>query len=132
MCGGGNILTEYMKLPQVRAALHVPVESNFFSGDYAEGMVYEFDEKTLTPFFEHLTLHTSVSAMVYDGNTDPSINSFARQNWTTALGLAETQAWRPWTTDACLNMGGYTTHYEGDLQFTTIRGSGHMLPTYKP
>ena len=29
-------------------------------------------------------------------------------------------------------MGGYVTRYEGDFDFLTIRGSGHMVPEYKP
>ena len=49
------------------------------------------------------------------------------QNWTVALGLTETEAWRPWTLDSCQRMGGYVTRYEGDFDFLTIRGSGHMV-----
>jgi len=29
-------------------------------------------------------------------------------------------------------MGGYVERYEGDFDFLTIRGAGHMVPTYKP
>ena len=29
-------------------------------------------------------------------------------------------------------MGGYVTRYEGDFDFLTIRGSGHMVPEFKP
>jgi carboxypeptidase C (cathepsin A) len=29
-------------------------------------------------------------------------------------------------------MGGYVTQYEGDFSFLTIRGSGHMVPQFKP
>lgn len=29
-------------------------------------------------------------------------------------------------------MGGYVTSYKGDFSFATIRGSGHMVPEYKP
>jgi hypothetical protein len=70
--------------------------------------------------------------MVYNGDTDPGINSFVAQNWTVALGLAEAEAWRPWTLDGCQKMGGYVTSYEGDFSFLTIRGSGHMVPQFKP
>ena len=49
-----------------------------------------------------------------------------------ALGLPETQSWRPWTLDGCKRMGGYVTRYEGDFDFLTIRGSGHMVPQFKP
>ncbi len=40
--------------------------------------------------------------------------------------------WAPWTLDGCLRMGGYVTQYAGDLSFITVRGSGHMVPQYKP
>ena len=56
------------------------------------------------------------------------LRSFVSQNWTVALGLPETQSWRPWTLDGCKRMGGYVTRYEGDFDFLTIRGSGHMVP----
>lgn len=29
-------------------------------------------------------------------------------------------------------MGGYVTRYIGDFDTLTIRGSGHMVPEYKP
>jgi len=29
-------------------------------------------------------------------------------------------------------MGGYVTRYDGDFDFVTIRGSGHMVPANKP
>lgn len=29
-------------------------------------------------------------------------------------------------------MGGYVTRFEGHFDFLTIRGSGHMVPEFKP
>ena len=55
------------------------------------------------------------------------------ENWTVALGFKPTQTWRPWTLDSCLRVGGYVTRYEKDrFDFLTIRGSGHMVPQFKP
>ena len=35
--------------------------------------------------------------------------------------------------DNCLRVGGYVTRYEKDrFDFLTIRGSGHMVPQFKP
>jgi len=48
------------------------------------------------------------------------------------LGFAETQSWRPFTTDGCQAVGGYVTKYENGLDFLTIRGAGHMVPQFKP
>jgi hypothetical protein len=47
------------------------------------------------------------------------------------LGFTESESWRPWTVDGCRRVGGYVTRYEGDFDFLTIRGAGHMVPTYK-
>ena len=44
----------------------------------------------------------------------------------------QVESWRPWTTDSCQRMAGYVTRYEGNFDFVTVRGAGHMVPTYKP
>ena len=47
--------------------------------------------------------------------------------------VAITQPWRPWTVDGKQQMGGYVVEYANNLfAFLTIRGSGHMVPEYKP
>jgi Serine carboxypeptidase len=51
-------------------------------------------------------------------------NSFTAQNWTSHLGIKETEAWRPWTVDGKDYIGGYVTRYEGSFDFLTIRGAG--------
>ena len=71
--------------------------------------------------------------LVYNGDTDPSINSFVAQNWTSHLGFKPSQSWRPWTIDGCRRMGGYVTRYAtARFDYLTIRGSGHMVPQFKP
>eukprot|EP00463_Aulacantha_scolymantha_P006171 TRINITY_DN7732_c0_g1_i1.p2 TRINITY_DN7732_c0_g1~~TRINITY_DN7732_c0_g1_i1.p2 ORF type:complete len:93 (+),score=17.99 TRINITY_DN7732_c0_g1_i1:248-526(+) len=70
--------------------------------------------------------------MVYNGDTDPGLNSFRAQNWTASIGLREKESWRGWTTDGKRMMGGYVTTYEGDFKYVTIRGAGHMVPEFKP
>ena len=48
------------------------------------------------------------------------------------MGFTEYKHWRPWTIDSCQRMGGYVTRYVSNFDFVTIRGAGHMVPTYKP
>ena len=62
-----------------------------------------------------------------NGDTDPGINSFVSQNWTSSLGFDEEEEWRPWTLDGKEEVAGYVTRYAGDFDFATIRGSGHMV-----
>jgi hypothetical protein len=132
ICGGGPASSAWANNRVVREHLHVPLRSNFFSGDNAVGMNYELTEKNLIPFYRKMALESKVRVTVYNGDTDPGINSFAAANWTSVgVALPETHSWQPWTVDGCQRMGGYVTSYKGDFRFVTIRGSGHMVPTYK-
>ena len=47
--------------------------------------------------------------LIYNGDTDPGLNSFLGQNWTSALNFPVKQSWRPWTLDGKQRMGGYVT-----------------------
>ena len=157
--------------PEVRSALHVPLNSYFYDSD--GGGPYHGSEKNLMPFYQQVAKTTQLRVLIYNGcrkppqpaallrctphpsihpaaqrpaadrppptttrpcsDTDPSINSFEAANWTAHLGFTPTQPWRPWTLDACLRMGGYVTRYERErFDFLTIRGSGHMVPQFKP
>ena len=130
-CGGPGALFTWVAHPDVKAALHVAPNAYYFSGDNGEGFVYNVTERNLMPFYEHVAQATNLRVLIYNGDTDPGINSFHTQNWTSSLGLREREEWRPWTLDGRQYMGGYVTRYEGDFDFLTIRGSGHMVPEYK-
>lgn len=130
-CGGDLVMEEYLELDIVRKAFHVQ-DLDFFSGDNANGFAYTPTEPDLTGFYQQVVLDTPLRVLVYNGDVDPAITSFATQNWTSHLGLKTLQEWRPWTVDACRRMGGYVVRYQGDFDFLTVRGSGHMVPTNKP
>ena len=63
----------------VREALHVPATSNFFDGDNGAGMIYQSTEPDLRPFYQHVANSTALRVIVYNGDTDPAINSFVAQ-----------------------------------------------------
>jgi serine carboxypeptidase-like clade I len=96
----------------------------------------------LLPFYRALadgykgSMTAELNVLLYNGDTDPCINSYNTQKWTAAVGQPETEAWRPWTIDGKARMGGYVTRYAtdgaGSFDFLTIRGSGHMVPEYEP
>ena len=65
--------------PAVREALHVPTSANFFDGDNGAGMVYRNTEPDLRPFYQHVANSTALRVLVYNGDTDPAINSFVAQ-----------------------------------------------------
>jgi len=128
VCGGGVAQNAWVNVSEVRAALHVPEDSTFFSID--GGSFYHSTEPDVSRVFKQ-GADLGLKMLVYNGDTDPSINSFIAQNWTSYL-FDLVDDWTPWTLDSCLRMGGYVLRYEHDFDFLTIRGSGHMVPQFKP
>eukprot|EP00667_Euglena_gracilis_P007363 EG_transcript_7434 len=131
-CGGPQAMYEWIQRPEVKRALHVPHDAVFFSGDNGVNFPYTMTEPDLLPFYQHIARETPLRVLVYNGDTDPELNSFIAQNWTRALGLPEREGWRPWTIDGRSYAGGSVTRYRGDLDFATVRGAGHMVPLHKP
>lgn len=131
-CGGVGAMLKWLNNSKVTKALNIPTHAFFFLTDNGVGFNYSTNEPNLMPFYQEV--NGKLRVIVYNGDTDPGINSFVSQNWTSALGFQEKLdgGWRPWTLDGMQTMGGYVTRYEGDFDFLTIRGSGHMVPEYKP
>ena len=56
------------------------------------------------------------------------------EEWTVGLGMEPAEAWRPWnyTSQHGVLVGGYVTQYPSNFAFLTVKGSGHMVPQFKP
>jgi len=131
-CGGTDVLPHWVSAPGVKKALHVSEKAAFFTGDNGVGFTYHGTEPDVIPFYKEMAKTKRLRVLIYNGDTDPGLNSFVGENWTVDMGLPEREAWRPWTRDGKKKMGGYVTRYQGDFDYLTIRGSGHMVPEYKP
>eukprot|EP00931_Biecheleriopsis_adriatica_P057113 TRINITY_DN33876_c0_g1_i1.p1 TRINITY_DN33876_c0_g1~~TRINITY_DN33876_c0_g1_i1.p1 ORF type:complete len:515 (-),score=67.70 TRINITY_DN33876_c0_g1_i1:233-1777(-) len=131
-CGGTAVLPRWTNTTAVKRALHVADNAHFFTGDNGVGFTYNSTSPSLVPWYRDLVLKNRLRILIYNGDTDPGLNSFYAQNWTAAVGIPEVEPWRPWTRDGKTRMGGFVTRYENNFDFLTIRGSGHMVPEYKP
>ena len=61
------------------------------------------------------------------------IHAFSPLSAGVTMGLNKTQSWRPWTVDGNTEMAGYTIGWqEGQAQFVSLRGSGHLSPLNRP
>jgi serine carboxypeptidase-like clade I len=129
-------MTEWLNRADVRAALNIQSDNRFNSADNGVGMNYTLTEPNVLPIYEHARQKDGLRVLVYNGDTDPGINSMVTQrkyvDYFDSINVTETEAWRPWTTDGKQRMGGYVISYPGDFHYLTIRGSGHMVPEYKP
>ena len=50
--------------------------------------------------------------------------------WTSSLQMPLKKGWRQWTVNS--QTAGYVTSYAEDFTFLTVKGSGHMVPQYRP
>lgn len=132
----GNAMAMWLNRSEVRAALHTVPGANYFSGDNGVGFNYTVSYPDVRPIYKKAILNPNMRVLVYNGDTDPGINSFVTQDiYTTYLEteyVNKTESWRPWTVDGHSNVGGYVISYKGGFSFLTIRGSGHMVPEFKP
>ena len=107
----------------------MPVAQN--SADNGVGMNYTLSEPDLLPFYQHAMTKTDLRVLVYNGDTDPGINSMVTQDkyftFFSSVGIEPDRQWRPWTLDGKQRMGGYAVEYPGDFTYATIRGAGHMV-----
>jgi hypothetical protein len=132
----GIAMNIWLNRSDVREALHIQSNNRFNSADNGIGMNYTETERTVLPIYERARKLKDIRVLIYNGDTDPGINSMVTQTKYTdyfdSLNVTEKEAWRPWTTDNKQRMGGYVIEYPGNLYYLTVRGSGHMVPEYKP
>jgi hypothetical protein len=131
-CGGDAALAEWIQTAPVKKSMHVAPESVYFSGDNGVGFNYTINWPSSLETVKRLHDDGVHRVLAYNGDTDPAINSFVTQNWTSYLNYSVVEQWRPFTTDGQQAVAGYVVTYEGNLQFASIRGSGHMVPLYAP
>jgi len=159
----------WLNRADVRKALNVPVNSNFFSEDNGNGFTYVYvifdsifrfsfsnlfhicldkynvhnqslrqkkkhnrpTQKNVLPIYIDYMTKYNIRTLVYNGDTDPAINSFVTQDiffdYFADNNMAMTEEWRPWshTANASYTMG-YVQEYAGNFRYVTHRGSGHM------
>ena len=117
----------WLSHPQVKTALHVPLGSEFVNGDNGVGLGYKPTERNLLPVHRYVARNTKLRTLIYNGDTDPALNTFASEWWVTKLGLEVKEKWSPWTLDGKAKVVGYVTRYVDDFDYLTVRGSGHMV-----
>ena len=140
----GQVFFTYFDRQDVRTAIGVPLNSTFFNADNGEGMNYVYNSATVMPTIFSLIMNNDtvinggkpVRVWAYDGDADPSVNVFVTQevwwNFTKSHSLLKTSEWKSWVIANNIVGGSVTEWIDGMFQFVTVRGSGHMVPEYKP
>ncbi|KAK1631480.1 hypothetical protein QYE76_005795 [Lolium multiflorum] len=103
-CIGAHV-SVYFNKPEVQKAIHV---------------------RTKTEWSECADL-----LWIYSGDMDDVCPITATRYSVKDLGLAITKPWRPWYTPQS-EVGGYAQQYEGGFTFASVRGAGHLVPSFQP
>ncbi|CAJ0573444.1 unnamed protein product, partial [Mesorhabditis spiculigera] len=134
-CAQVNNTQIYLARRDVRQALHIPGLlpdweecSDPVSREYS---VTHFD---MTPEFTQV--NKAARILVYNGDVDTVCNHMMNQNFLTKLGrktVGPQIVNKPWFYALeTPNVAGFVTQYEGNIDYVTIRGSGHFVPQDKP
>jgi len=131
-CGGGAMMEQYLKHPEVVKALHVKAGT--------AGMRYgPRDRGDLRPLYAELAKQYRL--VIYSGDVDGCVPYVGTEEWTSGLGFPVVEEWRGWMSGTNQNASaminaGYVTTYAAkpnhNFTFVTIKGAGHMVPEFKP
>lgn len=67
--------------------------------------------------------------LFYSGETDGAVPTYGTKQWLKELNWPITTPWTIWKDDAG-QVNGWVTMYADLLNFTIIRGVGHMAPQW--
>jgi len=123
----GNYVEVYLNSPEVQKAIHARVNTDW---SICAGLPWNDAPLTMVPTLSWL-IDTGLRVWVYSGDMDDICPITATRYSIKDLDLAVTKPWRPWYTPAN-EVGGYIQQYEGGFTFASVRGSGHLVPSFQP
>jgi len=127
-CIDSSRATNWINQNDVRAALHaIPISQvnwTICSGAITYTSIYT----TVIPIHQAL-LKGGYREFIYSGDTDMCVPNTGTEGWTDSLNLPLVADWQPWFVNS--QVAGYVRAYN-QLTYATIKGSGHMVPQFKP
>jgi len=128
-CLNNTAVTLYLSRTDVRKAIFIPDSVQTWeicSGTVGE--VYTTIYQNMRIQFQYL-LASGVRILVYNGDTDMACNFLMGQKFVAQLNRPLIHAKHPWKVNN--QIAGYSTSYK-NVDFVTIKGTGHMVPQWKP
>ncbi|KAJ4724619.1 Carboxypeptidase [Melia azedarach] len=114
----------YLNNAAVQSALHV--KHTQWSG--CRHYNWTDSPTTVLPVIKDL-MANGIRVWIYSGDTDAVVPITSTRYSIAALKLPIKTPWYPWYTND--EVGGYVVAYEG-LTFVTVRGAGHLVPSWQP
>ncbi|CAJ2668619.1 serine carboxypeptidase 1-like [Trifolium pratense] len=116
----------YLNRPEVQKALHAK-PTNW---SHCSEVIRTWNDSpvTILPTIKYL-IDSGIKLWIYSGDTDARVPVTSSRYSINALKLPINSAWRPWYSGN--EVGGYVVGYKG-LTFVTVRGAGHLVPSWQP
>ncbi|XP_059663516.1 serine carboxypeptidase 1-like [Cornus florida] len=115
----------YLNTAEVQKSLH----ANTMTWIGCRSFDYWTDSPTtILPIIKDL-IANGKRVWVYSGDIDAVVPVTSTKYDMNTLNLPIQTAWRPWYINN--EVGGYVEEYKG-LTFATVRGAGHIVPSYQP
>uniref|UniRef100_A0A7N2KSC8 Carboxypeptidase n=1 Tax=Quercus lobata TaxID=97700 RepID=A0A7N2KSC8_QUELO len=114
----------YLNLVEVQTALHTKATK----WEACRSTPWTDSPTTVLPTINQI-ISSGISVWIYSGNMDGLVSVTTSRYSINTLNLPVNTTWRPWYSGN--EVGGYVVGYKG-LTFTTVRGAGHMVPSYQP
>jgi cathepsin A (carboxypeptidase C) len=120
-----SAVNKFMNDDATKTALNVPTD--YFWSE-CSNIDYSMLEKATQWIYPKLK--GKYRMMHYSGTTDGVVPTVGTEQWMADLGWTVTEPRSAWMSEPKL-LGGYTQKREGNLDFISIHGCGHMAPQWK-
>ncbi|XP_071065242.1 lysosomal protective protein-like isoform X2 [Dasypus novemcinctus] len=128
-CINATAMYVWLNQNDVRQALHIP--DSLPAWELCSPQVtsqYQRQYMDMAPFYQELLQH-NLRALLYYGDTDMACNFLGGERFVEALKKQMVSPYQPWYWNK--QVAGFFKEYE-KISFLTVKGSGHMVPQYRP
>ncbi|KAL9284917.1 hypothetical protein ACSQ67_024718 [Phaseolus vulgaris] len=115
----------YLNRPEVQLALHAKPTNWTLCSDQ---LSWNDSPTTILPVIKYL-IDSGIGLWIYSGDTDARVPVTSSRYSINSLKLPIQVPWRPWYSEK--EVGGYVVKYKG-VTFVTVRGAGHLVPSWQP
>lgn len=135
-CTNLSRIVTYFNRQDVHAALHVVPQSLGHAWDVCSDTVqYTQYRPTMTPYY--LALKDTLRILVYSGDIDSCVPFAGTEAAVDGLNLTTAIPYSTWLVNDTMGtpqIAGFFKTYSQcrSLAYATVKGAGHMVPTFKP
>jgi len=134
-CSNTTALTTYLSHADVRTAIHIPSTVQAYtvcSEEVSNQYVINYQDMYLQYY---ILMDMKIRMSLFYGDVDMACNFIGGEWFIDSMNLpikTDRHSWTYTDSDGTLQIGGFSKSFTKNITFTTIRGSGHMVPIDKP